>query len=294
MTGLSKYRRAKNEDRQEFLCKVKNTGDREQFTLAVIDELEDFVKSLIARYNRTMVVEYDDLMADFYKEVCEHIDDYDPAKYAPSTYFTMYINNAHREESKKGVPQYYLGKGTKLDKIAKEEGYAEGINDPNLSDITLAYLSKESLSTVKATRKIFSHSTCSFDEAINVEDILHDTPEEMCIKAEDENAIKQAFDSLEPFEKWLFIKTTLPKEEGGMTLKSALTILSKDYRRYGLESAPTLMSLKRTLAVARRKLRNNRIVKDTYTDFRDDTEEDDFQMIEDLNDSIAENIEELD
>lgn len=290
MTGFSKYRRAKGEDRQVFLCRVKATGDREQFTLAVIDELSDFVKSLIARYNRTMAVEYDDLMADFYEVVCEHIDDYDPKKCAPSTYFTMYINNAHREESKKGIPQYYLGKGTKLDKIAKAEGYTDGLNDAKLDDITLAYLSKEPLATVKSTRKIFSHSTCSFDEVMNVEDILHDTPEELCVKQEGEKAIKQALDSLEPIERWLIIKTSLPKEDGGITLKSALTILLKDYRRYGFESAPSLTSLKRTLAVARRKLKNNCIIKDVYTNFRDDTEEDDFQMIEDLNESIAENI----
>lgn len=292
MTNRSKFRRRSDEDRQAFICRVKREGTRDELILAIIDELEDFVKYEIGKYNRIMVAEYEDLMSDFYLAVCAHVDEYDPEKNSPSAYFAMFINNEHRAEAlKKGIPQYYLTKGTKLDKVARQEGYGDGINDPDLSDMTLALLANESLTTVKATRKIFSQTTCSFDEVINVEDPLHMTPEQIAVKEESEQALADAVNSLPPFEKWLFITVNSDKDEGGMPLKNIVGKLQKDYKKFGLKTPPTQLSLKRTLAIIQRKLLGNNVLRDIYYNVKDDDED---LVMTDFYETLNENLDLLD
>lgn len=294
MAGLSKFQRGKNEDRQSFLIKVKREGTREDFVLAVVDELENFIKTLIRKYNRQLSVPFEDLMQDAYLEICEHIDEYDPEKTSPSAFFTNYINNKHREECRADIPQYYFGKESKLDKAAKAEGYSEGINDPNLTSMTLSLISKESLTTVKQTRKIFSQTKCSFEEVSNTEDICHETPDRYVEKEEEKENLAKAINSLSDYEKFVFLKMASDKEDGGLSPKMLTAYLSKHYTDFGLRTAPSQDAVKRTFAIAVRKLRGNKILTETFIEYKDEEETDDIEMFANMNDSIKLNLAKLD
>lgn len=285
-----KYKPEPEETPQQYLVRIWPVATRDEKILGTIDVLENFTKSEIAKNHRTMSAEYDDLMSAFYLAVVEHVGEYEPERSTPANFFGRFINNLHREEVRRGIPQYYMGKGSKLDKIAKANGYSEGLLDPTLSDIALSRISDESLSTIKQTREIYSNTFCSFEEITNVEDELRLSPEQLVIKEEDDANLVKVFNTLSDFDKWLFIRVAAEKEDGGMSIKKASEYLGKHYQDFGLDAAPTQTALKRRLAIIRRKLKGNQIIKEAYFNLNDD-EEDMEEIQRNIADDIASNID---
>ncbi|MGN0241461.1 MAG: sigma factor [Candidatus Weimeria sp.] len=208
--------------------------------------------------------EEDDLLQDAALAVMEHLDDYEPSRTVPSSFFAPYMTEAMREDCTRGKSRFYLRKAAELDTKAKDAGFT-GLSDESLSDEVLSVLSGVSLRTVTSTRRYAGVSkmrdnsegdfTASAAYHKSPEDILMErcTEEEMGIIAED---------VLTPQEHILLICFSVLE----MSEKEVEEKLKGVYKEYGFKKAPARGYIRQAVFKSRKKLKRAVIERGSMED----------------------------
>lgn len=218
------------------------------------------IETQMGQFSRRLNADEEDLKQEAAAAVLEHIDDYDPYKSVPGSYFLNWINEAHRNLCRGEKSIYYLNIIKKLSSVAQEAGF-EGIADRSLSDVALASLSGESIQVVKRARYMdFIYTPVDYEGVEDtVEDPYHSSPEKIFFQTDrEEKGFEAFFKELDKFEQMLYYSHAAK----GESFKEISLILKTNdlFLKLGFKSCPTSSELQRRYAVCDRKLAGNRAV----------------------------------
>ena len=218
---------------KETICKKyddyrEGKTTKDEWTIYLLDLLENYFKSRISKKHRTMSAEFDDLMQQSRLAVIENIDKYNPHISMPTSYFTNFIEQYTREAlNNVGLTTHYIAAAVKLEKAAKQHGFT-GMTDPNLSPDTLAVLADVSVNTVINTiqQKQISVVSLSVTNENFESTSPFASPENVCLEKERVEFITEQVNKLSPLEKFLIQRVDLADKPE--SYRSILKYLKRD------------------------------------------------------------------
>ena len=191
---------------QAFKCYQSGEISKEDYCLKIVLLLKDFF-IIKARKTRRSIsgsyyVDEEDLIQDFYVIVLEKIDKYDPNIAPPMGFFLGSINNKAVQVLGPEVKQHFKNNLIRLTKVARNNGFEEGLSDPNLTPDILAIISGESLKVCKDAMDLNRQRAISLDEVCEngFTPTMGESPESAYIKKERTELIWEQIKKLNPFE----------------------------------------------------------------------------------------------
>lgn len=210
----------------EFRDKYKNGEvSQNEYTSFFIRYLINLVRSTIKDVTglNSSADTYEQLISECNTIIIEQVEEYDPQKGAPSTFFIPYIRKGILKYiSKDENTDYYNTTITSLNKIAREKGF-DGINDSRLSIQYLSIISGERLSTIIKVKELAGYSKISMEsEGLDKKYKSITTPEMTYIAKESKSELLAAIEECTPLEQFL-----LETKAKGITMRSVLFYLKQ-------------------------------------------------------------------
>lgn len=217
MTGTVSYRPLSNKIdgfkssvSQKEVCEMKAKYDagecsKEDYASFLCNIMKFWIINRLKTTGRLNGAEFEDLVQSGYLAVIEHIDEYDPTKTKPTTFFSNHIDEFQRKQTKSASTQYYNAKMNEINKVLKKRGYSD-MFDPRLTPDTIAIITDKHLSTVINTMKMAQNTICGGDilETTDVEGCMYDNPETAYINNEISTELEAVIQRLNsPLKKFI-------------------------------------------------------------------------------------------
>ncbi len=262
-----------------------------EYMAYMLDMMENFIKSRIQAKHRTVSAEYQDLMQSGRLAVIERCFDYDPYKARPSVFFQIYIDDRMKGIlDNPGLTTHYVGAATKLDKVARENGYTD-CTDPRTSAVELQVLSGLSMRTVIETIRLKKIKNVSLEGVSEGTDIATDfmSPEKMLLKKEQTRILQEYLDRCTPLEQFL-IKIKILSDEKISYRKLIHVMRSEEVQQMFPEELKGMkidqITLEQRVEKALRKIKHNPSFKRYMND--EHSKQNDVSFIEQAADSDIE------
>ena len=227
---------------------------KDEWTLFMCDELENFIKSRMNSNHRLTSGEFEDMMQAGKMAVVANIDRYDPHKSAPTSFFVDHIDEFQRKACNyEGANTYTRNVLMQVEKVAKSLGV-------EADRVDLNYVSKVTKIGTKTLKKAMEHrkTRVSLEDLHNVSGA--ENPEKTYFRREESKYIQRIVEKCTPLEQFLLSMTIMG--DNRLTLAKTVKLLKKDeYRvRFGEEirgSKITENMLEQRISKVLRKLRND-------------------------------------
>lgn len=148
----------------------------------------------------------DDLKSSAKVEIIEHINDYDPHRTNPSTYFSRFIDDAMKACTNSRILQvsnHYIYGGAEVDKVLRENGY-DGLQDPRVTVKLITQIMDIPTKKASVILENSKRSFCSLDDPSWIEDTVGESPEDKVMKNESIKTLVEACSTkLTPLEQYL-------------------------------------------------------------------------------------------
>lgn len=239
--------------------------ERTQYICLVYDTLENLIKDHIGMYHFSYgKTEFEDLMSSGKVAIMEKIDLYDPRKAMPSTFFGPKIDELLKKTNHQDSPMtdHYLEMLGKLNKAAREAGFEDAL-DPECTPALLNILTEIPITTICNTLEQAGMKTESTDDTNYKQPSGYtSSPEQLFIRNENTEFLREAVESLSPYEQFIFFKACVETEkdakgmEKSWSVRKICQVLAEPgvMARLGLEKAPDNNRVSRDIEIARRKL----------------------------------------
>ena len=188
-----------------------------------------------AKGNHLAAVE--DLVNEAVVVLMENLDQYDPYISMPSTFFVPRFEAQLKKLSNKypiEISDYYLDAIAETDRVLRENGYNEGINDPTVTIDLIVDVMDISVKRAKMIYELSRREYSTMEDPDYLEGKTDLTPEGGVIFREDESKLIEACEKLAPFEKFV-IKYVLFDKVSYRTLVSGLKKNEALLARYSLD-----------------------------------------------------------
>ena len=189
------------------ICKVlrdPNSTDRqiEDARYKAVCYMYALIRKLIKKYCSSFVNEgnYNDFVQTGIIAVLSHLDEYEPENCVPSTYFYDHIKHdlIKSVSGERGLTRYY---NEKLTIISRAINKFQQANKP-FTEVEIAAETGEPLLTVRRVMNaINSQSTTPLDEIEYMVTEREESPEETCIKQQQEDLVRKALYHILAFDK---------------------------------------------------------------------------------------------
>ena len=212
---------------------------RKEWSDYLIALLDNYIKKIIGMGRKLEFSNY--TFHDFYNQgvlaILLQLDEYDPYKSMPSTYFRDYINGEMnkllRNPNESGKTEHYAQCLSRIRKECEKRGYS--ITDPDLPIRDLQMWLNEhkvknpySLATIKEALSFADRGVCSLDEMLDLENEHRSekgimnvqsvflSPEEHAIKEETKQLVVRQLQYLSPLERFILLCTEFAEKRGAI------------------------------------------------------------------------------
>ena len=263
----------------------KGLCSKEEYTLFLLDIMKNYIVKLVTPKLRATKTPFEDLLQAGYLAVIEKIDEYDPTKAMPSSFFTPHINsstfNAGVDYDEKVLKGHYLQAKRRMDKAAIEYGY-KGVLDERLDPVTLSIISGEPEGTVVTVLELLKLKANSLDALTdNFDTHLSKNPLEEYLAKEERAFCSEQLAKCSPLERYL-LEVCVMDEEPASFNNLVKLLKTPKYRELFKDELPsekgiTQIKLRQVLNQAIRRIKNDpstkKFKKDRYQDNSSEPEE---------------------
>lgn len=199
-----------DEIRAAYDKRNNSVGDLNAYRDLMYDNLKRLISFLAKKWsykakgNHLAAVE--DLVQEAVVVMMEGLDQYDPYISNPSTYFLPRFEAQMKKLSNEypiKISDYYLDAIAETDKVLKENGFRNGINDP---DVTIDLIVDVMDIPVKRAKMIYELSRreySSLEDPDYIEKKSEITPEDSFLAKEDKNSLVSACSKLTKLEQFV-------------------------------------------------------------------------------------------
>lgn len=233
---------------------------RNDYATYMITLLEDFVKQIVslrfAGHGRSG--DFNDFVQEGCVAIFSKIDEYDPYKTMPTTYFRYVIESVLRvrqtEINGDGISSYYKEMIINLDKVAKEYGYEDSL-DPRLTEVRLHILSGVPLSTVSQALERKRRKNVNLETLENSLEHNYMSPEEQFIKNERTGELNDMVKDLPPLDLYILKRMVIDDDTASakQVVKELSTPEAKEH--FNLKKNPNIPGIQTNLSKTLMKLK---------------------------------------